>query len=79
MVDNLEFVYSPEVKRNEGTETGMRINIDMWLRPLEQEINEKNIIVGVIYLSYGNPRIELLGADADLYARFKDRMKSFEV
>ena len=79
MVENLEFVYSPEVRRDENTEAGMRNNIDMWLRPLEQEINEKNVIVGVVTLSYGRPHISLLGADPDLYTRFTERMKQFVV
>jgi hypothetical protein len=79
MVDNLEFAYSPDVRRDENTEAGMRNNIDMWLRPLEQEINEKSVIVGVVTLSYGRPHISLLGADADLYSRFTERIKQFEV
>lgn len=79
MVDNLEFVYSPSVRRDENAETAMRINLDMWLRPLEKEINEKDIIVGVIFLSHDKRHVSLLGADTDLYARFTERMKQFVV
>lgn len=79
MVDNLEFAYSQNVRRDENAETAMRINVDMWLRPLENEINEKDVIVGVIFLSHDKRHISLLGADPDLYARFIERMKEFVV
>jgi hypothetical protein len=79
MVENLEFTYSPNVKRDEVSEAAMRNNVDMWLRPLEQEINEKDVIVGVIFLSDNQRHITLLGADPDLYARFFNRMKEFVV
>ncbi len=79
MVDNLEFVYSPDVCKDDTTESSMRINVDMWLSPLEKEINEKNVIVGVVFLSPGQNHITLLGADPDLYTRFFNRMKLFVV
>lgn len=79
MVDNLEFVYSPNVRQDESAEAAMKNNIDMWLRPLEEEINKKNIIVGVVFLAYGQPHISLLGADPDLYSRFMEQMKKFVV
>lgn len=77
MIDNLEFSYSPDVIRDKVSEASMRNSVEMWLRPLEQEINEKNVIVGVIFLSTGQNEVTLLGADADLYARFVNRMKEF--
>jgi hypothetical protein len=79
MVNNLEFVYALGLRRDENAESAMRNNVDMWLRPLEKEINEKDIIVGVIFLSHDKRHISLLGADPDLYARFTELMKQFVV
>ena len=77
MIIDLEFAYSTRASRNLAVEATIKKNLDIWLKPLEQEINEKKITVGVVFVSHETNYITLLGADADLYARFMDLIKMY--
>lgn len=77
MINDLEFFYSSRVLKNTAVEVVIKNNIGIWLKPIEQEINDNHINVGVVFLSQDKNHITLLGADADLYARFIDLLKMY--
>lgn len=79
MINNLEFAYVEGQRKDESNESAMRLNIYMWLGPLEEEINKKNIVVSVVFLSQDKRDLFLSGADADLQVRFTNRMREFEI
>lgn len=79
MIDNLEFAYVDGLRKDESAETAMRINVDMWLSPLEKEINDKNVVVCVVFLSHDKRDIFLSGANEGLQIEFIKRMKQFVI
>ena len=79
MINNLEFAYVEGQRKDESNENAMRLNIYMWLGPLEEEINKKNVVVCVVFLSQDKRDLFLSGADADLQLRFSNRMREFKI
>jgi hypothetical protein len=77
MIDKIEFTYSDLVRKEESLESNMKANIDMWLSPLEKEINEKGLTVGVAFISPGRNHISIFDVDPDLYEKFFNQMKLF--
>lgn len=79
MIDNLKFTYAEGVIKDELAESTMRTNVNMWLSPLENEINDKNVIVGILFLSDNKRHIALIDADCELYCKFIDQMRNFVI
>ncbi len=77
MVENIEFAYVLGLPRDETREANMKNNLDMWLRPLEKEINEQEGMVFVIFLSHDRQEFFIDGISYELKKRVRDQFNSF--
>ncbi len=77
MIKNIEFAYVTELRRDETRETAMRINLDMWLRPFEKEIDDQDGIVCVLFRTHDFQEFFILGISDSLYNRVKEKMNLY--
>jgi hypothetical protein len=53
LFDTLEYVYPPEIRKDEGWEAAMLLNVTMWLRPLIKRINKEKGKVKITFIQPG--------------------------
>jgi hypothetical protein len=53
LLDSVRYVYPPEIRKDEGWEASMLINVTMWLNPLINKINKQNGIVRITFINHG--------------------------
>jgi hypothetical protein len=79
MVKNLHFSYDEGLRKDETLETLAKMSLDTCLKPIAEEINNKNASVHVMFLKHGQRLLFLRGADVELHLKYRERIDQLRI